>query len=450
MRPGAARRGRSGVVPRKRAFRPHEDGRPFLCGPSAESYPGASGGRAGSARMDTSTPPEGGGLVVKTYEEINERIRKGEAVVVTADEMTEIVKSEGARKAARRVDVVTTGTFGPMCSSGAFINFGHSEPPIKMSRVWLNDVPVCADLAAVDAYIGATASSETEGIAYGGAHVIQDLVEGKSIRLRASAYGTDCYPRKEIETLVSKDTVNQAYLFNPRNAYQNYASATNGSQRTIYTYMGVLLPNFGSVTYCSAGQMSPLLNDPLYRAVGVGTRIFLGGTAGYVAWQGTQHKGSVERSPGGTPVGPAASLALIGDLKQMDSRFIRGARFHRYGVTLYVGVGIPIPVFDEEMAAFTGVADSEIETSVFDYSQPTRAREPLRRVSYAELRSGSVRLGDRKVPTAPLSSYKVARQIAANLKAWIREGAFLLTAPVEPLPSGGVTLPLEIRTGEGE
>ena len=387
--------------------------------------------------------------MAKTYEEINERIRKGEAVVLTADEMTELVASEGAAKAARKVDVVTTGTFGPMCSSGAFVNFGHSEPPIKMSKVWLNDVPVCADLAAVDVFIGATAISDTEGMNYGGAHVIQDFIEGKRIKLRSTAYGTDCYPRKEIETWVDKDTVNQAYLFDPRNAYQNYACATNGSERTIYTYMGVLLPRFGNATYCSAGQLSPLLNDPLYRTIGLGTRIFLGGAAGFVAWEGTQHKPTVERSPGGTTVGPAASLALIGDLKQMDSRFIRGARFHRYGVSLYVGVGIPIPILDEEMAQYTGVADADIVTSVFDYSQETRSRDPMRRVSYGELRSGSIDIDGKKVATAPLSSYKVARQIAGILKAWITESKFQLTVPVQPLASEGTTLPLEIREEEG-
>jgi uncharacterized protein (DUF39 family) len=391
----------------------------------------------------------GGEIVAKTYEEINKRISKGEAVVLTAEEMTELVKSEGARKAAEKVDVVTTGTFGPMCSSGAFVNFGHSEPPIKMSKVWLNDVPVCADLAAVDVYIGATAMSDTEGMAYGGAHVIQDLIEGKQVRLRSTAYGTDCYPLREIETWIDKDTINQAYLFNPRNSYQNYACATNASDRTIYTYMGVLLPNFGNATYCSAGQLSPLLNDPLYRTIGMGTRIFLGGAAGYVAWEGTQHKPTVERSPGGTPVGPAASLALIGDLKQMDSRFIRGARFHRYGVSLYVGVGIPIPILDEEMAAYTGVADSDIVTSIFDYSQQSRSRDPLGRVDYAQLRSGSIEIRGKKVSTAPLSSYKVARRIAETLKAWIEESKFVLSEPVQLLPSEGTVLPLDVREKEG-
>jgi len=386
--------------------------------------------------------------MAKTYEEINERIRSGEAVVLTADEMTDLVRSEGAREAARKVDVVTTGTFGPMCSSGAFINFGHSDPPIKMSKVWLNDVQVCADVAAVDAFVGATAVSDTEGMSYGGAHVIQDFIDGKWIKLRATSRGTDCYPLKELETYVNLDTVNQAYLFNPRNAYQNYACATNGSKRTIYTYMGVLLPEFGNATYCSAGQLNPLLNDPYYRTIGIGTRVFLGGAAGYVAWPGTQHRPSAERAPGGTPVGPAGTLALIGDMKEMDSRWIRGARFHRYGVTLYMGVGIPIPVLDEEMAEFTGVADAQIFTNVFDYSQPTRSRDVIRRVDYAELRTGIIEINGSRVHTAPLSSYRVARDIAETLKDWIKAGRFLLTRPVEPLPSEGGVQALDVRGPE--
>ena len=151
--------------------------------------------------------------MAKTIEEINEKIRKGKAVVLNAEEIIGFVKEKGARAAAAEVDVVTTATFGPMCSSGAFMNFGHSDPPIKMSKVWLNDVPAYAGIAAVDVYIGATEISETEGIKYGGAHVIEDLIAGNPVKLRAISQGTDCYPRKEIETYITKDTINQAYLF---------------------------------------------------------------------------------------------------------------------------------------------------------------------------------------------------------------------------------------------
>ncbi|MEW6398291.1 MAG: homocysteine biosynthesis protein [Bacillota bacterium] len=369
----------------------------------------------------------------KTFAEINQRIREGKAVVVTAEEVIPLVREKGPRRVAEEVDVVTTATFAPMCSSGAFLNFGHSEPPIKMQSVRLNDVPAHAGVAAVDAYLGATELGRSQGMAYGGAHVIEDLVAGRPVLLEAESYGTDCYPRRSIRTRVRLDDLNQAYLFNPRNCYQNYAAATNGSDRIIYTYMGKLLPRFGNVTYCSAGQLSPLLNDPDLRTVGIGTRVFLGGGIGYVAWEGTQHF-PARRRRGGIPVGPAATLALAGDLRGMDPRFLRAATFTRYGVTLFVGVGIAIPILDEELARQVGVSDEDIHTVVLDYGHPHRDRPVVAEVSYAQLRSGRVPVNGHPVPAAPISSLRRAREIAAILKEWVAGGHFLLAEPAAPLP----------------
>lgn len=387
--------------------------------------------------------------VSRSYEEINAKIMEGRAVVMTAEEIISFVREKGIKEAAKAVDVVTTGTFGAMCSSGAFLNFGHSDPPIKMTRVRLNDVPAYAGLAAVDAYIGATELSETEGMKYGGAHVIEDLVSGKKVRLYATAYGTDCYPRREIETLVSKDELNQAFLFNPRNSYQNYAAATNSGNRTLYTYMGVLLPRFGNVTYSSAGQLSPLLNDPEYRTIGVGTSVFLAGARGFVAWAGTQHNPDQVRGTNRIPLGPAGTLAVIGDLKQMSRDFIRAAVFERYGTTLYIGIGVPIPILDEEMMEFVSVSDADIYTSILDYGVQRRTKPIVSRVSYQELRSGYVSINGRKVKTGPLSSYAKAREIACILKKWILEDKFTLTSPVHPLPRERSIRTLEENAGDG-
>lgn len=387
--------------------------------------------------------------VKKTYEEINEKIRRGEAVVVTAEEIIDIVNDLGVEKAAQKVDVITTGTFGPMCSTGAFINFGHSDPPIKMAKVWLNDVPAYAGLAAVDAYIGATELSETAGMAYGGAHVIEDLVAGKRVKLVSKAYGTDCYPRKDITTYIHKDTLNEAYLFNPRNAYQNYAIATNTSSRILYTYMGTLLPRLGNATYCSASQLSPLINDPFYRTIGIGTRIFLGGAPGYVAWQGTQFNPSQARGENGVPTAPAGTLALIGDLKKMSTEFLRAATFHNYGTTMFVGVGVPIPVLDAEVVEKASISDKDIYSTILDYSVEKRSRPSLGKVSYAELRSGKIEINGKQVRTAPISSYSKARKIAETLKEWIKEGNFYLQQPVENFSLDQSFKPLEIVTEEG-
>ena len=389
-------------------------------------------------------------MAYKSFDEINEKTKNGKAVVVTAEEIIGIVEKKGAKQAAREVDVVTTATFGPMCSSGAFINFGHSAPPIRMSKVWLNDVPAYAGIAAVDAYIGATELSESRGMEYGGAHVIEDLIAGKDVRLFAESYGTDCYPRKEISTYINKNNINQAFMFNPRNCYQNYSAATNSSDRILYTYMGTLLPQCGNVTYSTSGQLSPLLNDPYCRTIGIGTRVFLGGAQGYVAWEGTQHNSGQKRGENGVPLGPAGTLALIGDIKQMDTRFIRAAVFEKYGVTLFVGVGIPIPILDEDMAIKTAVRDDRIFTNVIDYSVSDGPRPVLRSVSYAELRSGRIELNGKFVPTAPLSSIKKAREIALALKQKIMSGEFFVSQPVASLPDSNSINKLEIRGNGNE
>jgi uncharacterized protein (DUF39 family) len=383
--------------------------------------------------------------VAKTYEEINAKIRSGDVVVVTAEEMVGIVADIGPAEAAQKIDVVTTGTFGPMCSSGAVINIGHTTPRMKITEAWINDVRVECGLAAVDFYIGATAVAEGDPLnrehpglfSYGGAHVIQDLVAGRDVRLRAEAYGTDCYPRKELDSWLNIRDLNEAYMLNPRNSYQNYNVAVNQfSDRDIYTYMGVVKKGLGSANYCSAGQLSPLLNDPYQRTIGIGTRIFIGGAQGFVYWQGTQHDPTGARTEGGVPKGGAATLGTIGDLKQMDPRYVVGVSMLGYGVSLALGIGTAIPILDEEMAAFTGVSDADIVAPVIDYSRNYGLNEgaPLRHVSYAELKSGSIELEGRTVPTTPLSSYVRAREIAGEVKSWVQSGRFLLTEPVQAFP----------------
>lgn len=393
--------------------------------------------------------------VNKTIGEINEKIRKGKAVVVTAEEIIPIVEERGAVKAAQDVDVVTTGTFGPMCSSGAFLNFGHSQPRIKASKAWLNRVPVFAGLAAVDVYIGATEPAEDDPLnkvfpgefRYGGGHLIQDLVAGKPLVLQVESYGTDCYPRKKLEKEISLKTIPEAFLFDPRNAYQNYNCAINLSDKTIYTYMGVLRPHAGNANYCSAGQLSPLLNDPLYRTVGVGTRIFLGGGQGFVVWRGTQHNPLVKRGPNQVPRSPAGTLSVLGDLKQMSPEWLVGASFQGYGCTLVVGVGLPIPILSEEIVKYTAVKDEDIFTQIIDYSKdypeggPTQS---LGEVNYRQLKSGRIKFNGKEIPVTPLSSYSKAKKIAGILKSWIQKGEFLLGEPQQFLPS---VAPVERKNG---
>ena len=380
----------------------------------------------------------------KTYQEINEKIRSGEVVVVTAEEIIDIVKEEGPVEAARRVDVVTTGTFAPMCSSGAFINFGHPVPRMKASKVWLNNVPAYAGLAAVDCYIGVTVPCDDDPLNkvypgefnYGGGHVIQDLLAGKNVHLKAEGYGTDCYPNRMIEKEISLRKLPQATLCSPRNGYQNYNCAVNLTNKIVYTYMGALKPKASNLNYCSAGQLSPLFNDPYYKTIGLGTRIFLGGAEGYVTWYGTQHNPSVKRTKKGVPITPAGTLWVMGDLKKMSQKWLVGVSLLGYGSSLSVGLCIPIPILNEEIVQYTAVSDEELFTQIVDYGHDyaNGISKSYGQVSYAELKSGHIKFKGEGVSTVPLSSLVRAREIAELLKKWILKGKFIIGEPQFTLP----------------
>jgi uncharacterized protein (DUF39 family) len=182
--------------------------------------------------------------------------------------------------------------------------------------------------------------------------------------------------------------------------------------------MGNLLPRFGNATYSTSGELSPLLNDPELRTIGIGTRIFIGGTEGFVAWNGTQFNTTKQKNEFGVPVSNSATIATIGDLKKMSTEFIKAAYFEKYGVSIYVGIGIPIPILDEEMARFVSIDNEKIETSIIDYGlHPSKV---LGHVNYKQLQSGEIVYEGKKIRTAPLSSISKARQIAEILKLWIQ------------------------------
>jgi uncharacterized protein (DUF39 family) len=392
---------------------------------------------------------------MKTYEQINNRIESGKAVVLTADEIIDYVDRKGLAAAAKEVDVVTTATFGPMCSSGCVLNFGHSKPKIRMSEAWVQDVLVYTGLAAVDVYLGATQLRHRDPenmdhpgeFRYGGGHVMEELIAGKTLQLFALSYGTDCYPLRDIRTYFTIDDLNQAIMLNPRNCYQNYNVAINDSQRTIYTYMGTLEPDRKNANYCSAGQLSPLLNDPYYETIGVGTRVWMAGAHGHVYAEGTQHAGGVGRTPDGVPKGGAGTLALTADMKQMRPEFVRGVSFRGYGVSLALGVGIPVPILNEDILKRTCVRDSEILAPVIDYSvdYPQNTGRVLGHVSYEQLRSGQIEVEGRKVAVGSLSSYHKALEIANLLADEIRRGDFRLAEPIAYLSKDTTMKPLLTR-----
>ncbi|CEJ43167.1 homocysteine biosynthesis protein [Umezakia ovalisporum] len=382
---------------------------------------------------------------MRTIAEINEKIRRQRAVVLTVEELKARVAEVSISQAAKEIDVITTGTFEPMESSGAIINLGQTDPPIKIRRCWIDGVPAYPGFGAVDLYLGASCPVDVmdgeEVREHGGGHVIENLIAGKSVQVKAQGQVTDCYPRATFETTITRDTINQFYLFNPRNLYQNFIVGVNGGDRPLFTYLGPLQPGLGNAVYSNPGAISPLLNDPDLKLIGIGTRIFLGGGVGYVAWEGTQHFPLQKRLPNGTPIGPAATLALIGDAKQMDAHWVRGCYFKSYGPSLMLGVGVPLPVLNEEVVKYCAIQDKDLVAPIVDFSIPRRVRPTFGLVSYAQLKSGRITIDGKTVRVAPLASMFFSRQIATELKQLISAGTFTLTEPVAPIPMERSFLP---------
>jgi len=119
-------------------------------------------------------------------------------------------------------------------------------------------------------------------------------------------------------------------------------------------------------------------------------------------------------------------------LKEMSPEYIQAAYFEKYGVSMFIGIGIPIPILDAEMAKRVSINNSQIETSVLDYG--TVGTPKLGQVSYEELRSGSIKIKGKKIRTAPVSSLPKARKIADELKKSLLAGNFEISQPVQLFP----------------
>lgn len=383
---------------------------------------------------------------MKTITEINDKILQNRAVVWTVEELKARVTPDNIAQIAEQVDVITTGTFEPMEGSGAVINLGHTDPPINIKTCWLDGVLAYSGFGAVDLYLGAAQMIDDaeETRERGGGHVIEDLIAGKSIHLKASGVVSDCYPRNSFETTITRDTINQFYLFNPRNLYQNFIVGVNGGDRPLYTYLGPLQPYLGNAVYSNPGALNPLLNDPDLQLIGIGTKIFIGGGIGYITWEGTQHFPLQKRLENRTPIGPAATLALIGDAKQMNPYWVRGCYFHNYGPSLMLGVGIPLPVLNQEVIVRCAISDQDIVAPVIDFAIPRRVRPTFGLVTYSQLKKGKISIEGKTIKTAPLASISRSREVAQELKKWIESGSFTLTEPVAPLCDNRSFIPQNI------
>ncbi|HHN81948.1 MAG TPA: methanogenesis marker 16 metalloprotein [Methanomicrobia archaeon] len=288
--------------------------------------------------------------MVKSIEEINKRIEKGEAVVYSAEELKGLLR-EGEDVSPSTVDVVTTATCGIMSGTVAALTVPVAEKGAfrKAESFWLNGVPAypgpCPNesLGIVDVMLYGTSYANME---YGGGHVLRDLVEGKEIEVRVEADGNI------FENHVTLDDLVYSKLLTTRGAFKNYVAFVNGEPepvKTIFSVTGLKGP-YKEVSVSGCGEVNPIENDPLLSTIGVGTRILLNGGRGYVIGQGTRS----------TPEKP--NLSVYGDLRGMESKYMGGFKTSKTPECI-TSVAVPIPVTETTMP-YLRVFDDDIELPI--------------------------------------------------------------------------------------
>lgn len=311
----------------------------------------------------------------RTIAEINEKIERGDAVVLTAQEVCNIVKS-GGDIALGDVDVVTTATRAIMSGTYAVLSFPLAEPCsfIRAERVWVNGVPAsigpCPNerLGIVDLMVFGT-SHGRERPDYGGGHLFRDLVAGREVRVEVETGGGSFISK----SITLKD-IPFARIFSTRNAFKNYVAFVNPRSAPLPTIFNAL--DFPSSLACATvsgcGQINPLKNDPYLDTIGVGTRVLINGAQGFVVGTGT-------RSMSSRP-----NLLGLADMHRMDPEYM-GGFMTSAGPECIGSWAVPIPVLNESILESIKKLDKDLSLPIMDVN----VRQTICKTNYEDVWGGT-------------------------------------------------------------
>ena len=418
---------------------------------------------------------------MKSVKEINERIRRGEAVVLTAKELCDMVRRG---EEVKEVDVVTSATCGVMSGTMAVFSFRVAERGafVKAKSVLMNGVPAfpgpCPNerLGIVDVVLHGTSTSIYDPARYGGGALLRDLVEGKSVEVIVESV-----EGKTIEREVTLQEMIYAKLITTRSCFKNYMAFVNPRDRPVKSIFSLIEMDgcLRMVTVSGCGEINPLEKDPLLKAIGIGTKILVNEAVGYVIGAGT-------RATRDRP-----NLSVCANIKGMSSYYV-GQFVTALGPEVFNSIAIPIPIIDHEVFENAKGLDEEVTLPIADVNDrrvigfdnyasvwqgtdlevtydkgvcyecqispcpvalycPTGAfNEKGHLAKYRcfecgactwlcprgafKAKLGSVRLGDREIPIRLRQSCrKKAEALAKHLKKLIESGEFYLSEPSDKI-----------------
>lgn len=311
----------------------------------------------------------------KSITEINERIKDGKVKVMTAEELSDMVRA-GEDVTIEDVDVVTTGTCGIMSGTAAILSFFvGGDGYRKIDKIWLNGVEgypgPCPNesIGVVDLIIYGTNHSRKDD-SYGGGHLFSDIVSGKKIEIE---YVTDT--KKTGEMSISVDQIPDAKMLATRSTFKNYNCFVNPSNDPIKTIFHVwpMKGNFSEASFCGCGELNPIQNDPDLMTIGIGTRILYNGAVGHIISKGTR-------------CGPERpNLMLIADMKKMNQEYMGGFKTS-ISPEVIASMAIPIPILYEKILKDVMITNQEIPLPILNISD---RKTKLNETTYADVYDGS-------------------------------------------------------------
>ncbi|OPY51116.1 MAG: hypothetical protein A4E49_02401 [Methanosaeta sp. PtaU1.Bin112] len=300
-------------------------------------------------------------IVVGSYQEIAGKVENKDAVIMSAQEVADLVQA-GESAQLCEVDVVTTATRAVMSGTYAVLSFPVAGQAsfLRARKAWINGVQAAVgpcpneNLGILDLIVLGTAHSSSRPD-YGGGHLFRDLVERKPVQVEVEADDG-----RRLGAEVGLDEMPTARLFGSRHAFKNYSAFVNAGEEPINTIFHCrgFAPHCKEATFSGCGQINPVKNDPLLESIGVGTRILMNGAEGFVLGTGT--RSSRERP----------NLSAFADMHRMDAELL-GGFVTSSGPECICSLAVPIAVVSEKILAEIARPDRCIPLPVNDVNSRT-------------------------------------------------------------------------------
>ncbi|HMK53953.1 MAG TPA: methanogenesis marker 16 metalloprotein [Methanobacteriaceae archaeon] len=292
----------------------------------------------------------------RSVEDIQKKIKKGEATILTAEEVTKMVL-DGDEPTPNDVDVITTGTCGIMSGTAAIFHLPVAEAGSfkKAKSILLNGVPgfpgPCPNewLGSVDLMVYGTAHS-TNDPQYGGGFLFKDLIKGKDIEVEVEVLNGNT-----ITSTVTMDDFQTAQMVGTRFAFKNYTAFVNPTSQPISSIFNAIDMDgpFKGISFSGCGELNPLQNDPELNTLKRGAKVLLNSSEGIFVGPGTRS----------SPEKP--NMMLTADMHEMDPHYL-GGFLTGAGPEVYNSVATAIPVLDDSILKKTFIKNEDIQLPIAD------------------------------------------------------------------------------------